>query len=205
MAIITKIETQAKNKNRCNLHLNGVFYASIEKIVCLNNRLKEGMEIDENALLDLVFESEKERAFTYAVEYICKYVPTKKQLVHKLYEKKLQKKLVDYVVEKCISYGYIDDKKYAENYVYQNRNIKGKLRLEKELMLKGVDKNIISEVLKDYKEEDGCLKLAKKKALNKDLDDPKVYASLLRYLQYRGYEFDEIKRCIEIIKEKEND
>lgn len=204
MAIITKIETQVKNKERCNLYLDGEFYASLEKIVCLNNRLKEGESVDAKKLEELVFDSEKERAFTYAVEYICKYLPTKKQLIHKLYEKKLNKKLVEYVIEKCEEYGYIDDLKYAQNYIYQNKNIKGKLRLEKELMLKGIDKTLIYTALEDYKEEDGCLKLAQKRARNKDLDDPKVYASLLRYLQYRGYEFDEIKRCIDIIKEKDD-
>ena len=48
--------------------------------------------------------------------------------------------------------------------------------------------------------------IAKNKAKNKDLDDPKQYASLIRYLQYRGYEFDDIKEALEIIKkEKYND
>ena len=70
-------------------------------------------------------------------------------------------------------------------------------------MLKGISQKIIDEVLEDYDEEDGCLILARKKALNKDLDDPKVYAQLVRFLQYRGYDWEQIKAAIDKIRSKE--
>ena len=124
---------------------------------------------------------------------------------NKQYEKVYSKRVVDYVIEKCKSYGYIDDEKYAQSYVFQNRKLKGKLKLKQELMLKGIDKQIIDSVLADYDEEDGCLILARKKALNKDLDDPKVYAQLVRFLQYRGYDWEQIKKSIDKVREKEDE
>ena len=202
MAKITKVEPQKKNPERCNLYLDGEFVCAMSMLVVVQNQLLPGKEITQEKLLDLVFESEKEEAFNYAVDYICKYVPAQKQMVSKLYQKDYSKKVVDYVIEKCKSYGYIDDEKYAQSYVFQNRKLKGKLKLKQELMQKGIDKEIIDEVLEDYDEEDGCLILARKKALNKDLDDPKVYAQLVRFLQYRGYDWEQIKASIDKIREE---
>ena len=204
MAKITKVVPQKKNPERCNLYLDGEFVCAMSMLVVVQNQLLPGKEITQEKLLDMVFESEKENAFNYAVDYICKYVPTKKQMKHKLYDKQYSTKIVDYVIEKCEKYGYIDDEKYAQSYVFQNRKLKGKLKLKQELMLKGVDKNIIDKVLADYDEEDGCLILARKKALNKDLDDPKVYASLVRFLQYRGYDWEQIKASIDKVREHED-
>ena len=203
MAKITKVEPQKKNPERCNLYLDGEFVCAMSMLVVVQNQLLPGKEITQEKLLDMVFESEKENAFNYAVDYICKYVPSQKQMTHKLYDKKYTKRVVDYVIEKCKSYGYIDDEKYAQSYVFQNRKLKGKLKLKQELMLKGISQKIIDEVLEDYDEEDGCLILARKKALNKDLDDPKVYAQLVRFLQYRGYDWEQIKAAIDKIRSKE--
>lgn len=205
MATITKVEPQKRNPERCNLYLDGEFVCAMSMLVVIQNQLLPGKEITQEKLLDMVFESEKENAFNYAVEYICKYVPSQKQMTHKLYDKKYTKRVVDYVIEKCKGYGYIDDEKYAQSYVFQNRKLKGKLKLKQELMLKGIDQKIIDEVLKDYDEEDGCLILARKKALNKDLDDPKVYAQLIRFLQYRGYDWEQIKSAIDKVRANEDD
>ena len=205
MATITKVEPQKHNPERCNLYLDGEYVCGMSMLVVVQNQLLPGKEITQEKLLDMVFESEKENAFNYAVDYICKYVPSQKQMTHKLYDKDYSKRVVDYVIEKCKSYGYIDDEKYAQSYVFQNRKLKGKLKLKQELMLKGIDKKIIDEVLADYDEEDGCLILARKKALNKDLDDPKVYAQLVRFLQYRGYDWEQIKKSIDKVREKEDD
>ncbi|MBE5762708.1 MAG: regulatory protein RecX [Clostridiales bacterium] len=204
MAKITKVEPQKRNPERCNLYLDGEFVCAMSMLVVVQNQLLPGKEITQEKLLDMVFKSEKENAFNYAVDYICKYVPSQKQMTHKLYDKKYTKRVVDYVIEKCKSYGYIDDEKYAQSYVFQNRKLKGKIKLKQELMLKGINQKIIDEVLQDYDEEDGCLILARKKALNKDLDDPKVYAQLVRFLQYRGYDWEQIKSAIDKVRANED-
>ena len=205
MATITKVEPQKHNPERCNVYLDGEFVCAMSMLVVIQNQLLPGKDISQEKLLDMLFESEKENAFNYAVDYICKYVPSQKQMTHKLYDKKYSKRVVDYVIEKCKGYGYIDDEKYAQSYVFQNRKLKGKLKLKQELMLKGIDQKIIDEVLQDYDEEDGCLVLARKKALNKDLDDPKVYAQLVRFLQYRGYDWEQIKSAIDKVRANEDE
>lgn len=205
MAIITKIETQQKNQERCNLFLDNEFYSGVSKLIVLKNNLREGQQIDEKKLKDIILSSEREKAFTWAVDYICKYLPVEKQIKNKLYEKKYHKDVVDYVIDKCKEYGYINDFEFAKSYVYQSRNIKGKMRIKTDLIQKGISSEIIDEVLEEYVDEDGCLTQAKKRLRDKDISDNKVYLSLLRYLQYRGYSYDEINRAIAQIKEEQKD
>ena len=201
MAIITKISTQAKNIDRCNLYLDGTFYAGVSKFVILQNHIKENQEIDEENLNKLIFESDKDQAFNWAVDYVCKYLPVEKQLRKKLYDKGYSKQIVAYVIEKCKCYGYIDDYQFALSYVDQNKFIKGKLKIKAELIQKGINEDTVDKALDNYEENDGCLILAQKKAKNMDLEDPKKLASLMRFLQYRGYNYEEINRAISSLKD----
>ena len=47
MAVITKIEIQKNNENRCNIYLDDNFYSGVESIIVFKYRLKVGMEIDK--------------------------------------------------------------------------------------------------------------------------------------------------------------
>ncbi len=205
MAKITDIKVQTKNKERCNIYLDENYVCALSMIVVIRNRLIIGNEITETELVNIAIESDKETAFDYAVKYICTYVPTQRQLEKKLYEKKYVKQVVDYVIEKCKKYGYIDDLKFAKAYVYQNSLIKGKIKLEQELLQKGVKQEYIDEALSGYEEGDGCMATARKKAANKDLSDPKQYAQVVRFLTYRGYAWDYVKECLDKIKKEQEE
>ena len=45
------------------------------------------------------------------------------------------------------SYGYLDDRRYAEHYIEWKKQGKGKARLKMELVQKGISREIIEEVL----------------------------------------------------------
>ena len=59
MAVITKIEQQAKNKDRVNIFLDGEFKLGCSLDIAILNHLKEGVEVGEQKLEELVFENEK--------------------------------------------------------------------------------------------------------------------------------------------------
>ena len=63
---------QSKNKERCNLFVDGEFFAGISLVTLLKSRIKVGDEVDEKSLKDLLEESEKVQAFNKAVDYISK-------------------------------------------------------------------------------------------------------------------------------------
>lgn len=197
MSVITDVKPCKRDKDRVNLYLDGQFYGSISALVAAAKRLEEGKEVDEKELSSIIFESDKRNAFEYALGYISRYVCTEKKITQKLYDKGYGKVVVEYAVEKLKSYGYIDDKEYAVQYVELNRNVKGSRRLREELRQRGVADQDIAEVLKDSDgEEDNAFSLAEKHSKGKDLSDEKYVARLVRYLSYRGYGQDVIARCL---------
>ena len=50
MAEITLIEPQKKDKERCNVYVDGVFYCGIKLEVAVKYRLKTGMQIEKSRL-----------------------------------------------------------------------------------------------------------------------------------------------------------
>ena len=74
MSIITKIEVQARNKNKVNIYLDEEFYmgASMETVYKLG--LKKGNEVDEKKLQELLAAEEKHKALTKAMDYVSKFL-----------------------------------------------------------------------------------------------------------------------------------
>lgn len=200
MAKITAITLQSKNIDRVNLFIDGSFYASVSRVAVYNHKLEEGKEIDKDTLDKAIFDSDKDKAFDYALTYISKYTPTAKILTNKLYEKGYGKSIVDYTVDKCKKYGYINDEEYARSYVMLNSNIKGKNRLRQELRNKGVADSIIDKALQGLSNTSACKEMAKKHSKNADIKDPKYRAKLIRFLQYRGYEWEDISQALATLK-----
>ena len=80
MPKITEITLQTKNKNRCNLFLDGEFFVSLSIETVVKNRLKKGQEVDRIELADIILENEKAEALTKAISYVSKALKTKKGL-----------------------------------------------------------------------------------------------------------------------------
>ena len=198
--IITNITMQSKNIDRVNLYVDGSFYSGVSRLAVYNHKLEIGKEIDKATLDKVIFDSDKDKAFDYALIYISKYTPTAKILANKLYEKGYGKAIVDYTVDKCKNYGYINDEEYARSYVALNSNIKGKTRLKMELRGKGISDDLIDKALSQMEGNDSCQELAKKHSKNQDIHDPKYRAKLIRFLQYRGYEWEDISQALAVLK-----
>ena len=132
--------------------------------------------------------------------YIARYTPTAKILTGKLYDKGYGKLVVDYTVDKCKKYGYIDDGEYARSYVALNSAVKGKNRLRAELKAKGIEDALIDKALEGLKQTASCSEVAKKHSKKQDVHDPKYRAKLIRFLQYRGYEWGDISQALALLK-----
>ena len=93
MPKITLISVQTKNKDRCNLFVDGNFFAGISLITLVKSRLKVDDEVDEKELKNLLLESERTQAFTKAVDYLSRAMKTKRQVKEYLLNKERMTKL----------------------------------------------------------------------------------------------------------------
>ena len=108
-----------------------------------------------------------------------------------------------FAIESAIDYvkqmHYLDDRRFAENYVLQQGEKKSRRRIAQDLLQKGVDAELIEAALGDdwHQEEETAAKLLEKHVRGRDLTDEKTRWSLIRYLTGRGFSYDLSKRLVE--------
>ena len=121
------------------------------------------------------------------------------ELQQKLAQKGYEEADILQVIALCQEYGYLDDLRFAKSQVRQHVfKGHGKRRIQQELNLKRVADLTIEVAL----EEEGpdWFELAKetayKKFKGKPAADQKEYAKQVRFLQYRGFSFDQIQYAL---------
>ncbi len=111
---------------------------------------------------------------------------------------------IEETLEFCRRYNFVDDRAYAIGKAKDLKNLKkyGARRIRSELYSKGIDSEYVEEALSllDDDEEDTLLPLVYKK-LRGDFEKKSV-DRCIRYFMYRGYDFSDIKGCIESLKQK---
>ena len=175
-------------------------------IIC-EYHLKEGMEIPQSAIKEIVFSNDfrkaKERAL-YLLDYR-DYSYT--ELFEKL-EKNYSDDICYKVMERMVELGTIDDRRYAERLARHYTEVKkfGYYRAVFEMKNKGIPKEIIEDTLSKYEDTvfDRLFELINEKYyryLGDEKGVKKVKNALVRY----GYSFDDINTALsEVLNESDD-
>lgn len=100
------------------------------------------------------------------------------------------------VLDRLVTQRFIDDRRYAEAYVREKSTLAGwgARKIAQQLRLKGVSKDIITEVLATFDSDDARTrltdKLQRKLRTTKAATDYELRGKLLRYALSLGYEYD---------------
>ena len=122
------------------------------------------------------------------------------ELRQKLLNDSNDEALVDIVIQRLTSYGYLEDRRYIELFVQSNRNRKlySRFRIKDELKARGLDSALITEVLEEvYPLEDDSAQLVralerKLKTLSLPIDAKKI-DRLYNYLVRQGFQEEAIR------------
>jgi regulatory protein len=197
MGMITKIELQKKNKQRANVFIDGEFVCGLSLEAVVSGRLKVGNEVDAEDLKRAVIEDEKRSAFDGLLNSLAAKSSTKKQAEEYLEKRGYIDCAVLYAVEKAIEYGYIDDEKYAEQYISLNGGKSGKLKLKTELLRRGIDREIVNGLLGEYDDDGAAYELLSKYLKGEPPADMKEKNRAARYLAGKGCSYPSIKNAFE--------
>ncbi len=201
--LITKIEVQKNNKDKCNIYVDEEFQTGLHLDVCIKYGLKAGKELTQEELEKITFESDKILALSKVTNYINTALKTEKQIRDYIYKKGYSKEVCSYVIAKLKEYNYIDDQNYARAYIELNSKKMGALKLKANLLSKGIDKEIIENLLNDLETDDEILyNMATKYMKNKE-NTLENQVKLTRFLAGRGFSFDEINKVVDKIKRGE--
>lgn len=196
MAVITSIEPQVKDKTRCNVYVDGVFYCGIKLEVAIKYRLKTGMEIEKSRLDEIQLETEKSQALDKAMTHLSASMKTKKQIRDFLSKKGYTDAVINFVLGRLESYKFVDDYAYCRAYV-QSVKGKGKRALEADLIRRGAEKQAIKSAL-DETEEDGseAVRVLEKYLRGKEINKQNLYKGM-KYLLSKGFGYDTAKSALE--------
>ncbi len=197
MPIITDLKIQEKNKERCNLFVDGTFFSGISLETVIKFHLKKDLEISRDELDNVILEAERLRAFDKALEYVSKLSKTKRQVKDYLIKKGFSEDISWQAIDKLKEYGYIDDIDYARRFIEYNSKKQGIKLLQYKLMQKGIKKEDIEKACSDIDvpfKENATL-IAQKYMKNKEKTRENI-AKAYRYLVGKGFSYDEIEYAL---------
>lgn len=202
MARISSIRVQEKNSSRCNVYVDGEFFAGISLELVMQFRLKVDMEIDKKLLYEILNENEKKDALNKAISYISKTLKTKRQIKDYLIKKGYSEDVAWCCVDKLKEYGYIDDCSYSKRYIESLSKSQGRRLIEYKLMMKGVKKEDISSAYEeiDVDSKESAKLIAEKYLKNKEKTKETI-AKAYRYLIGKGFSYEEVEYALSQFKE----
>lgn len=208
MSKITKISPQIKHKDRFSIFLNGKFAFGTTADIVLKNNLKVGQSLDKNQLDQILAQVELSKLFDRTLHFLS-YRPRSQKEIQDYLTKKIaldnnvkfsqavQSPLIDKIILKLKKYNYINDHEFAKWFIASRskNSPKGKLYLKFELLGKGIDPEIINELLQNLTNELEIAKksVAKKIKFWKNLPPQDFKKKFYSYLMRRGFPAEIVK------------
>ncbi len=127
---------------------------------------------------------------------------TERGLEDKLTRAGFQPEDVDSAIEYVKSFGYVDDLRYAMNYVRCSVGVRSKREIERKLLEKGVPSDLISQALtEEYSDDDAedelIRRLIRKKCRSLDQLDYAGRQKVLAYMFNKGFKPDRVNRILD--------
>lgn len=201
---ITQISAQQKNKDRCNIFIDGEYSFSVSTETVYKFYLKTGKELSEEEITAIKEDGERTSALNRATEYLSKAYKTRKQVKDYLLKKGYSDDAVYYAVSRLTETGYINDSEYARRYFETASKNQGKKLSAYKLMAKGVRKDVIAEAYEKaaVPSKENAAAVAEKYMRNKEINKENL-AKTYRYLIGRGFSYDEASEAISAFKEND--
>jgi regulatory protein len=202
MAIITKITTQKKNKDRFNVFMDygkgEEFAFSVDSDVLIKYQLKKGMELDDFSFVEVQFQDDIRKGYNQAVNYLARRMRSVKEIKDYLSQKEIEEPVINEVLHRLAAQKYINDEEYALSYVRTQMNTtdKGPDLIRLELKEKGIKEETSQLALAEYPLEvqvEKAMKICEKVVQKNSKDSERIVKQKVEQLLLRkGYSFDVI-------------
>lgn len=162
-------------------------------------RIREEQEISEETYREIIDEVLTKRAKLRLMHILTAQDRTETQLREKLAKDGHPPVVIDRAIEYVRSYHYIDDERYATQYLQSMSGKKSRRSIQFELERRGVDREILSRVFEECEtesEENQIEALVRKRAGEPHRLDEKEYRRLYGFLARRGYSGSDISSVL---------
>lgn len=202
---VTKVEAITKTKFRVEVEEEFAF-------VLYKGELKrygviEGEEISKETYDTIRKDVILKRAKLRAMHLLTDMPRTEKGLREKLKQNQYPEDLIDQAMDYVSSFGYLNDLRYAENYIDLHKKQKSKKELRGALLQKGVPSEQIDfafESFYDGEEElEAIQTLIRKKRVDVLHATDEQLQKLYGYLGRKGFRYEQIRKAVEALENSE--
>ncbi len=200
--VITAIESQKRQKSRVNIFLDGNFAFGLDAEVVLRHRLKKGTTLSVDNQKHLLFEEDLKAALSRAFRLLGQRNYSEQEIQHKLEAMRFHVTIIDRTIARCRELGYLDDAKFARDFVKAQlaRRPQGKLRLRPALLRKGISAKLADEILGEFFASVDTARLVEEAAEKflsrraKAIPADKLRKRFADHLVRAGFSWDDIQR-----------
>ena len=207
MPIITAIKPQ-KSKRRVNIYLDGKFGFGLDLELFMNLGLKVEDEITEDEIVSIVKKANFQKTLDKLLRFVTIRPRSEKEIRLWLKKYKIHESLFKELFNRLKRLDLIDDEKFARWWVEQRMSFrpKSKRDLNNELRIKGLNKNIIEDVLSEIEIDE--IKIAKKLLEKKKYKWEKLPKFEARkkmgdFLARKGFTWDKVKKAIDALSKND--
>ena len=201
--IITSILPYEKGKGRMAVYLNDEFAFVLYKGELSKYKLSVGAALPESLYKRICEETLIKRARLRGMNLLMKQDRCEADVRHKLSEGGYPDEIIDDAINYLKSFNYIDDARYAEDYINAKKSTYSRKDIESRLRNKGIDGEIIDKCLEELFPEDdidALIKLMHKKCPDAGSLDYEGRMKLFAYLYRKGFDMSSIEKAYEQIR-----
>ena len=190
------------SKGRYKVYIDQEFAFVLYKGELHVYELEIGAEVDDACYEEIVGKVLPKRAKLRAMNLLQKRTYTTKQLRDKLKEGFYPEEIIEEAIAYVSSYHYLDDHRYALDYITYYAESKSEKKLQYDLINKGISSDIIAAAYYEWQEQGGAqneiemiCKALEKKKYNPDSDvkeRQKAYSYLLR----KGFSLENVNKVL---------
>ena len=200
--VVTKIEEY--DKKRYKIYLDEEFAFLLYKGEVSEYKILQGQTITDNVYQKIVREVLVKRAKKRCLNLLQKKNYTEYKLREKLREGLYSEEIENEAITYVKLFHYIDDYRYACDYIFYHKEFETKKIIEDKLRRKGIDSSVLQQAFMDnydegeelQKELEQANKLLIKKHFNNESMDWKEKQKIYAYLLRKGISNSVIKRAM---------
>lgn len=184
--LITEIRLQKRNKKRYSIFIDNHYRMSVGVTTLCRLNLKQGDEVNEQYLDKIVGEEEK-RYIRERIERILAYRDrSPAELISRMLRLGFERELVKEIVQEYVDQKILDEERLVKSFIadYSKLNLKGNIYIRRQLLAKGIDRQLIDRHLRERDELAVAQQFLKRRqSKEKGMDK----AHVLRLLASRGF------------------
>ncbi|MFQ6608813.1 MAG: regulatory protein RecX [Fidelibacterota bacterium] len=200
---ITALKINVKNQKLRSIYVDGKYVISVSEGVLFQSDLKVGDRLTPEAVAALKAEEETYQIIQYAYRLLSFRPRSVQEMRSRLLQKGWGEEQVAKVLSKLEGDGYLDDRDFALMFAQDRVKSKflGPTGLKSELFRKGIDRELISEVVENiyaqYPPAEIIHALMQKRGINPEsILDPKEKRRFINQLKRKGFSWEAIESVV---------